>query len=276
MTEERAPAGIDPTVPSAARIYDYWLGGKDNFESDRQAAEAILEMSRQVGYDVRQATWANRAFLGRVVRQLAAAGVRQFLDIGTGLPTRENVHQIVRASVPGGRVAYVDNDPIVLVHARALLADAEDTIVVEGDLREPRAILDHPRIRAHLDFDEPVAILVLAILHFFRDDDRVAAILGTLRDALPEGGYLAVSHAYTSYSEDEMVAESRRIYNRTAAGDLELRGPDRVAGLVTGLELLEPGVLPVELWRPGDDYAGDAEHSGYVGGVWRKVSSPGA
>lgn len=276
MTEERAPAGIDPTVPSAARIYDYWLGGKDNFESDRQAAEAILAMGRQAGYDIRQTTWANRAFLGRVVRELAQAGVRQFLDIGTGLPTRENVHQIVRQAARDGRVAYVDNDPIVLVHARALLADAEDTIVIEGDLRDPRAIVGNQRIRDHLDFEQPVAILVLAILHFFRDDDQVAGMLTALRDALPEGGYLAVSHAYTSYSEDEKVAESRRIYNKTAAGDLELRAPARLAGLVTGLELLDPGVVPVELWRPGYDYTGDAEHSGYVGGLWRKVSSAGA
>ncbi|MEU4542384.1 SAM-dependent methyltransferase [Nonomuraea dietziae] len=267
MTEERTPAGIDPSVPSAARIYDYFLGGKDNFAADREAAEKIIALGDQMDYDIRALVRANRAFLGRAVRELADAGVRQFLDLGTGLPTRENVHQIAEEA----RVVYVDNDPLVLVHARALLEDNRRTIAVAGDLREPREILDDPAVRAHLDFDQPVAILALAVLHFFPDDEQVAGIVSTLRDGLPSGGYLVISHGYATRGEAEKVAESRAVYSRTAAGDIVQRDPAHLARLMEGFELLEPGVVPVESWRPrADQYPGDPDRSGYLAAVGRK------
>ncbi|GAA4067159.1 SAM-dependent methyltransferase [Nonomuraea soli] len=271
MSEESVPAGIDPTVPSAARIYDYFLGGKDNFASDRAAAEHILALARARGYDIREAAWANRAFLGRVVRELAAAGVRQFLDIGTGLPTRENVHQIVREAAPDAKVVYVDNDPIVLVHARALLEDNARTIVVHGDLREPAKILADPQVRAHLDLDRPVAVLVLALLHFFPEDDYVDGLVGQLIDGLPSGGYLAVSHGYAALRDAEGEQEARDVYSKTSVGDIVQRPPAKIAAMMARLEMLEPGVVPVETWRPHpDQYAGNPETSGYIGGVGRK------
>jgi SAM-dependent methyltransferase len=270
MGDEAAFKGIDTTTPSAARIYDYFLGGKDNFASDREAAEQIIALGKAEGFDVRLIIAANRAFLGRVVRELAEAGVRQFLDIGTGLPTGENVHQIVQEAAPESRVVYVDNDPIVLLHARALLAGDEQTIVVEGDLREPRQILGNPAVRAHLDFEQPVAILVLALFHFIADDDEVARMIGSLREALPSGGHLAISHGYSPHAPQDKLEESRTIYNKTTAGDIVHRRPEVIAQFMEGFELLEPGIVPVELWRPrADQYAGDPDHSGYLGVVGR-------
>ncbi|NUS07426.1 MAG: SAM-dependent methyltransferase [Nonomuraea sp.] len=270
MSDEPIFKGIDTTVPSAARIYDYFLGGKDNFASDRETAEKIIALGEAEGFDVRLIIAANRSFLGRVVRELAQAGVRQFLDIGAGLPTAENVHQIVQEIAPAARVVYVDNDPIVLVHARALLANDKQTIVVEGDLREPRRILDDPAVRAHLDFRQPVAILVLALLHFFADDDEVARMIATLREALPSGGHLAISHGYSPHAPQDKMEESRTIYNKTSAGDIVHRRPEVIARFMEGFELLEPGIVPVELWRPRDDQdAGDPDHSGYLGAVGR-------
>ncbi|NRQ34694.1 SAM-dependent methyltransferase [Nonomuraea sp. NN258] len=270
MSDELAPEGIDTTRPSAARIYDYFLGGTDNFACDRQAAERIIALGEEEGFDVRRIIAANRAFLGRVVRELAEAGVRQFLDLGAGLPTGENVHQIVRGVAPESKVVYVDNDPIVLVHARALLAGDERAIVVEGDLREPHRILGDPAIRAQLDFSRPVAILVLALFHFFADDEEVAGMIAPLREALPSGGYLAISHGYSPHAPQDKMEESRTIYRKTSAGDIVHRRPEVIAGFMRGFELLEPGIVPVEMWRPraGED-AGDPDHSGYLGVVGR-------
>src|SRR6201991_3158168 len=170
MTEhEQAPAGVDVTVPSVARMYDYLLGGKDNFPADREAAAHIAQLSP----NAKEIARANRAFLGRAVATAAAeGGIRQFLDIGTGLPTQENVHQVAGRVSPGSRVVYVDFDPIVLVHARALLAETADTIVVQGDMRDPEAVLGHPEIPRHLDFGQPLAVLMVAVLHFIPDDDQ--------------------------------------------------------------------------------------------------------
>src|SRR5437868_12949919 len=189
-TIEQAPVGVDPSVPSTARIYDYLLGGKDNFASDRAAAEAVLNMlpeSRQMAKD-------NRAFLGRAVRHLAESGITQYLDIGAGLPTQENVHQIALAANPDAQIVYVDNDPIVLVHARALLADNPNTHVLEGDLHDPKAILE--AATALLDFTKPIAVILAAILHFFPDDDETYRVVGDLRARLAPGSALAISHIY--------------------------------------------------------------------------------
>src|SRR5437868_15508908 len=177
-TIEQAPVGVDPSVPSTARIYDYLLGGKDNFASERAAAEAVLNMlpeSRQMAKD-------NRAFLGRAVRHLAESGITQYLDIGAGLPTQENVHQVALAANPDARIVYVDNDPTVLVHARALLADNPNTTVLEGDLNDPKAIIE--AATALLDFTKPVAVILAAILHFIPDTDETYRIVDDLRARL--------------------------------------------------------------------------------------------
>ena len=247
--EEWAPTGIDVTVPSTARVYDFLLDGKDNFASDRDLAEQVI-----AGFPLaREAAWSNRRFLIRAVRYLAReAGIRQFLDIGTGLPTQQNVHQVAFAEQPDSRVVYVDHDPIVLTHARALLAGT-NAVIVQEDLRSPERILQHPTVRQALSFDEPVALLVLAILQFVGGADDPYAMLRTLVDALPSGSYLALSHvavdAYpeaTTSTEDAYEQGGSPLYSRTR-GDIQR--------FFDGLELVEPGLVYAEQWRPEKDEA---------------------
>jgi SAM-dependent methyltransferase len=270
MTDEQAPQGIDPTIPSVARMYDYYLGGKDNFRADREAAEQIVQLARDSGADVRATAQANRGFLIRAARYLAEAGVRQFLDIGTGLPTQDNVHQVVQRVAPDSKVVYVDNDPIVLVHAQALLADNPATFVIEGDLHRPEAVL--AAAAAHLDFSRPVAIVMAAVLHFFHDDDEVNEIVATLRDSLAPGGYLVISHTYI---ESEAVVphkldQARDVYQRSASGSIAWRDRAAVEGFFKGLELLEPGVVPAQNWRNDDPYvAPGLARGGVLGAVGR-------
>ncbi|MBO3750151.1 SAM-dependent methyltransferase [Streptosporangiaceae bacterium NEAU-GS5] len=271
MSDPDPPIVIDPTIPSTARMYDYMLGGKDNFPADREAAEQIIELGRQAGFDLRDITRANRAFLVRVVRTLAESGVRQFLDIGTGLPTQQNVHQVAQSVAPDARTVYVDNDPIVLTHARALLADSPQTIAMAGDLREPAKILADPAIRAHLDFDQPFAIIAFAILDLIVDDDLAAHIMATLRGELPSGGYLAISHGYARILGVNKMDEAHELFQSRRVGDFAHRPPAMVATYFKDLELLEPGVVPVELWRPTyDQWPGDPDNSGFIGAVGRK------
>ncbi|MEU6721736.1 SAM-dependent methyltransferase [Nonomuraea sp. NPDC046802] len=246
MTEqERAPAGIDPTVPSVARMYDYLLGGKDNFAADRQAAAQIMQLSP----NAKEVAQANRAFLGRAVRAVAESGIGQFLDIGTGLPTQENVHQVARRFSPGSRVVYVDNDPIVLVHARALLAENADTIVVEGDMREPKSVLSHPEITRHLDFEQPLAVFLVAVLHFIPDDDQAQSIVRSIREALPSGSHLIISHVTVGELDSDVVGEGREVYRRTSTGNVTPRTREQIAGFFEGLEMMEPGLVSTTDWR---------------------------
>lgn len=247
MTEhEQAPPGIDPTVPSVARMYDYYLGGKDNFASDRIAGEKIVELVP----NVKDVARSNRAFLGRTVRHLAAAGIRQFIDIGTGLPTQENVHQVVLREAPDSQIVYVDNDPIVLVHARALLADNAQTIVIPGDLREPGAILDHPDVRERIDFDQPVAVLMVSILHFVADDKEVSGIAASFAERLVSGSHVVISHVTSGDLSEEQVRQGRGVYGTTTAGGIFPRTLAQIHDLFDGLEMLEPGLVPVYDWRP--------------------------
>ncbi|MCT9930126.1 SAM-dependent methyltransferase [Planotetraspora sp. A-T 1434] len=260
-------AGIDPSIPSVARMYDYYLRGKDNFESDRRAAEKMISLVP----NIREVARANRDFLGRAVRLVAESGIRQFIDIGAGLPTQQNVHQVARSVAPGSRVVYVDNDPIVLVHARALLADNRDTIVVQGDVNEPKAILDDPAVREHIDLSQPVAVLMLAILHFVPDDEKAAAIVARLRDGMVPGSYLIISHGYTGEIGGRTDQQVRALYNKTATGSIKPRDHAEIAGYFDGLDLLEPGVVPVDSWRPELDWqAGiDLTKPTILGGVAR-------
>ncbi|MFI6815630.1 SAM-dependent methyltransferase [Nonomuraea sp. NPDC050328] len=236
---------IDPSIPSVARMYDYYLGGKDHFPADREAAEKIVALVPSV----RQIAHDNRAFLGRAVRLLAARGVTQFLDIGSGLPTQQNTHQIAQSVAPEARVAYVDNDPVVLSHGRALLADHVHTIVVDADMRAPDELLAHPEIRGLLDFERPVAVLLLAMLHFVPGREEPAQILTALRKVLAPGSYVVVSNAFAGEVDPARLRAGERVYAGTSAGGVHSRTAAELAGLTEGFELLEPGIVPVDAWR---------------------------
>jgi S-adenosyl methyltransferase len=242
------PVKIDITKPHAARMYDYYLGGKDHFAADRDTAEATMNSWPTVRVAVR----ANRAFLGRTVRYLVAeAGIRQFLDIGTGLPSSNNVHEVAQSVAPESRIVYVDNDPVVLAHARALLKGTPEgrTAYIEADLREPGRILADPVTRRTLDFGKPVALMLVAILHFIVDADQPTAILRTLLDALAPGSYLVASHV-TSKHDPVGIREVERIYRQAG-----VQAQDRTVGEFTelafaGMRLVHPGVVLVSEWRP--------------------------
>jgi hypothetical protein len=260
---------FDTTRPHPARMYDYFLGGKDNFAADRETAEQVM----QSWGSVRTAARENRAFLGRAVRYLVReAGIRQFLDVGTGLPAANNVHEVAQALVPECRVAYADNDPIVLAHARALLASSPEgrTTYIDADLREPEKILASAAVAKTLDFSQPTALMLVAVLHFVPDEDNPAHSVSTLLDALPSGSYLVASHATLEYDPEGVAGAGRAFQDRALAG--QLRTGDELAELVfSGLEMVDPGVVPVSEWRPDGDgpRPGPAEVN-VNGGVARK------
>jgi hypothetical protein len=262
---------INTGVPNPARIYDYLLGGKDNFPADREIAEqmlAIAPVAREVVED-------NREFLRRAVEVLADAGTRQFIDLGSGLPTQGNVHEIAQAAAPGSRVVYVDNDPMVVAHSRALLA-GDNTVAIEGDLRQPDKVLEHPEVRELIDFGQPVALLLLAILHFVPDDEDPFGIVARYRDALPAGSHLAISHGTRDIPERpdlspedmaDMGAKVEQLYQLTTAS-LVTRTRAEVERFFDGLELLDPGVVEIQRWRP--DGRTSLLPGGFYGGVARK------
>ena len=263
---------INTGVPNPARIYDYFLGGKDNFPADREVAEqvvAIAPVARDIVED-------NRAFLRRVVRHLAGqAGVRQFIDLGSGLPTRGNVHEIAQAVAPDARVVYVDNDAMVVTHSRALLA-GDNTADIEADLRDPDSVMQHPEVRELVDFDQPVALLLLAILHFVPDDQDPFGIVARFRDALPAGSYLAVSHGTRDIPERpdmspeamaEMGTKVERLYQLPTAS-LVTRSRAQVERFFDGFDLLDPGLVEIQRWRP--DESDSLLPGGFYGGVGRK------
>ena len=243
---------IDTSVPHPARRYNYWLGGKDHFAADRASGDAIAEAFPIVVELAR----ANRAFLGRAVRFLAESGVRQFLDVGTGLPAPANTHEVAQRVAPESRVVYVDNDPIVMVHARALLqGDPRGrTAYLEADLRDPGAILEHPALRETLDLGRPVGLLLVAVLHFLHDDVRAASVVRELVGALPSGSALVLSHGTMDFSSPAGVAAYEKMF---AAGGTDVRARDRrtIASYFDGLEMVEPGIVAVSDWRGEDDPA---------------------
>jgi SAM-dependent methyltransferase len=240
-----APAEIDTSRPHPARMYDAYLGGKDNYAADREAVRRIL----RVAPEVRDTARANRAFLQRAVRYLAGqAGIRQIIDIGTGIPSAGNVHEVADQAAPGTRVVYVDNDPIVHVHANALLTGRGTTRIVLADLREPSAILEHPKVGELIDFRQPVGLLLVAIVHFLTDDDHPARIIATLRDALPPGSYLVLSHA-TGDFRTGAAQQAAAVYDRATA-PMTLRTHAQIAALFDGWDLVEPGLVQLPLWRP--------------------------
>jgi hypothetical protein len=237
-------------VAHAARMYDYYLGGKDNFPADRAAAARVVELLPCAPVGSR----ANRRFLGRAVRFAAQQGIRQFLDIGTGLPRSGSTHEVAQAAAPDARVVYADNDPIVLSHARAKLrSTAEGRIAyVDGDFRDPRSILESPRTRALLDLNRPVALLLVALLHFIPDADDPAALLARYRDALPPGSALILTHGTGELLDPEVAAAVTRVYERAGLAIVS-RTRAEVLGYFDGLDLVDPGVVPVHEWRPDCD-----------------------
>ncbi|HEX6524436.1 MAG TPA: SAM-dependent methyltransferase [Streptosporangiaceae bacterium] len=238
-------AEIDTTIPHPARIYDALLGGKDNYATDRDAVRRLLRAAPEA----RDSARANRAFLQRAVRFLVGeASIRQIIDVGTGIPTAGNVHEVAGQIAPQTRVAYVDNDTIVHAHANALLTGTGTTSIVLADLRDPEAILTHPRVTELIDFTEPVALLLVAILHFITDDEDPARIVRTLRDALPPGSYLAISHA-TADLRPQAARQAAAVYDQ-ATSTVTLRSHAEIAAFFDGWDLIEPGLVQVPSWHP--------------------------
>ena len=257
---------FDTSVAHIARVYDYWLGGKDNFAADREAADQALAAYPDLVCSVR----ANRAFLARAVRLLAGqAGIRQFLDIGTGIPAVNNTHEVAQAVAPASRIVYVDNDPIVLAHARALLTSGPKgaTSYVDTDLRDTGQVL--AGAAEVLDFARPVAVLLIAVLHLIGDEDHPHDIVGRLMAAAAPGSYLALSHV-ASDIEPEAAAEVARRLNRMVAQQGTYRSHGEVARFFDGLELIEPGVTAIQHWRPATDVEA-ACPTAMWGGVARKA-----
>jgi hypothetical protein len=252
----RPPAEIDLHIAHASRIYDYLLGGTNNFGVDQEMAETVFGGVYEGGIDVARAdVRANRAFLGRTVRHLAAgAGIRQFLDIGTGIPTEENVHQVAQRVAPEARIVYVDYDLIVQAHARLLLEGTPEgaTAYITADLREPDRILHQASVT--LDLSQPVALMLVGILHVIPDADDAYGIVSRLLDALAPGSHLVVSHLASDINPEEMVEAVRRLNGRTRE-TFFLRDRTEVGKFFDGLELLDPGVVPIDRWRPADPAA---------------------
>ena len=268
MTDDSSvpPApGIDITVPHSARVWNYWLGGKDNYAVDRAAGDRYQETFPQI-VDVAR---AGRYFLARAVRFLAGeAGIRQFLDVGTGLPPVDNTHEIAQRVTPECRVVYVDNDPLVLAHARALLTSTAEgaTDYIDADLRTPEAICRSAT--ATLDFSKPVALILIGVLGHVTDDDEASSIVGRLLDPLPSGSYLALAD---SVDVGDAHREAARRYSEAGPDAYRLRSPDQIAGFFDGLELVEPGVAPVSRWRPEPSPFDPADVQTTLAAVGRKL-----
>ncbi|SBW22431.1 SAM-dependent methyltransferase [Protofrankia symbiont of Coriaria ruscifolia] len=242
--KEWAPQGIDISKPSIARVYDALLGGKDNFAVDR----AIADHFAQLLPEVQQAAWYERAVLGRGVRYLLEQGIRQFIDLGSGLPTARNTHQVAQEHSPDTRVVYIDNDPIVLAHSQALLAENPNTMVINADLRSPQEVLDHPRLRSLLDLDQPVGLMLLGVIHHLNDHENPDGVVQAYKDVLPSGGYMFLTHFVadgerTTGLEKMLLAE---------LGTGRFRTIEKITSYFDGLELAEPGVVSNPLWRPDE------------------------
>jgi hypothetical protein len=256
---------------TAARMYDYYLGGIHNFPADREAANAVIARTPLLRTIARD----NRAFLARAVRYLTSVGVHQFLDIGSGIPTEGNVHEIAQAAVPDARVVYVDIDPDAVSESLDLLDGKPNATAIRADVREPQAILDHPQVQKLLDFDQPIALLLVAVLHFVEDTDEVCDIVTTLRSALAPGSHLVIAHA----TIDELVFDERlwektqQEYRQQTTTPLVPRKKIDVARFFDGFEMVEPGLVWLNTWRPDpdmvDEFKDSPEHSSFHVGVGR-------
>jgi hypothetical protein len=259
------PPGIDTGKANIARVYDWWLGGDHNFRADQDAARAMIAVEP----NARAIARANRAFLGRAVRFLAAeAGIRQFLDIGSGIPTQNNVHQVAQDAAPGARVVYADVDDVAVAHSKLLLDGQADAAVIQADLRDPARILADPETQLLLDFTQPVAVLLAAVLHFIADDDSPEQIVATLRDALPPGSYLVISHA-CSDPQPDLLSTFETVYKSKVAAQGRARTSAEIARFFDGFTLVDPGLTWVPLWRPDQpqDVPEDPENYWFLSGV---------
>ncbi|GAA4608362.1 hypothetical protein BJY16_006802 [Actinoplanes octamycinicus] len=261
-----APPEIDIDRPSIARVYDYWIGGSHNFPVDREVGRTVEQANPMLPQTFR----ANRAFLRRAVRELSGLGIRQFLDVGSGIPTEGNVHEIALACAPDSRVVYVDIDPVAVAHAGAILADEPRAVAIQGDIFKWTDILDAPQTRALLDFDQPIAVILAAIIHFVPPDADPVALVDRYVDPLAPGSYLVVTHAGAETVPDATPGFAARYQG--AVNEVIWRDRAEVTSLFHGLELLEPGVVPVPLWRPepGGDPDGLGADAPMLAGVARK------
>ena len=262
MTEDAAGTGIDITVPHSARIWNYWLGGKDHYQVDRTAGDQFSGIYPGI-VDI---ALADRAFLGRVVRYLAGeAGVRQFLDVGTGLPTADNTHEVAQRVAPAAKVVYVDNDPMVLAHARALLTSSAEgsCAYIDADIRDPEKVTN--AAAEVLDLTEPVAVVLMAVLQFVPDEDDPHGLVRRLMEAVPRGSYLVISHPAADLQAAAMAGMATRL-NQLMAQRVKPRSKDEVTAFFDGLELVDPGVVRVPEWRPDrpEDAAGKSTMWGGV------------
>lgn len=275
MTDaEQVPAGVDPARPSTARVYDYLLGGKHNFESDRAAGEMLKSRAPELA----DSAWANRGFHQRAAKWIALQGVRQFIDIGSGLPTVGNTHEVVRRVVPNARVVYVDNDPMVLAYGKTLLGDDRNATVILADIRDPEAVLGKTELRGLIDFTEPVGLLITAVLHFVSDENDPAGLISRYVGVLAEGSYLALSHM-TADQKPVLAVQTLVEVGLRAAGGGYLRSKAEVHELFDGLEIVPPyaGAAPdltwVGLWDCEDPALADSEGSRWLYcGVGKKTS----
>ncbi len=264
----QVPIGVNPGVPATARMYDYFLGGSLNFESDRAAADKVREMIPEVI----DAAWANRGFHQRAARWLAEQGIEQFIDIGSGLPTAGNTHEVVQQVIPGARVVYVDHDPLVLAHATGLLADSGTVRVVQGDMRDPETVLNHPEVRALIDSGAPTGLLMTAVLHFVAPGSDPWGLVGRYVRALPAGSYLALSHVTDEKTPPISVRVAEEMYAR-ANENIYFRSRADVERFFAGLELVspcpgtDPAVVHAGEWGADDRELADSDGSrwSYVG-----------
>lgn len=262
---EWIPAEVDTETPSAARLYDYYLGGGYHFEADRKLARRIYAVVPETPYMAR----TNRAFLRRATEFCVRQGIRQFLDLGCGLPTTGAVHEIAQAIDPAARVVYVDNEPVAVAHGELILEHTDNTAVLHGDLRDPDHVLNHPTTRKLLDLSQPVAVLTVAVLHFVSDEDGPARIIGRYREAMAPGSYYVLSHG----TGDTMSAQAQSVVElyRNSQNPGYLRTKAEVAALLDGFDLVEPGLVFVPLWQPNSpEDAQDAERSSFYGAVGRR------
>jgi hypothetical protein len=247
-------------------MYDYYLGGKDNFPADRRAAEKALSVVPQG----RAVARANRRFMVRAVKYMARNGIKQFIDLGTGIPTSPNVHEIVRGIAPDARIAYVDNDPVVTIHNRALLANNNDGVAaIHGDIRYPLDIVTSRTLRQIIDFGQPVAVLFVAVLHFLTNGDDPYNSVSVFRDHMPAGGYLAISHITSDGTDPDVIAAIRDAYANASAPAV-FRTGQQIREFFTGFELVRPGLTEVDRWRGNNRERANPAALNFLGGVGRK------
>ncbi len=263
---EWVPPGVDTKRANPARVYDYWLGGTHNFLADQDMGRSIAAVEPNVRLIAR----ANRAFIGRAVRFLAAAGIRQFLDIGSGIPTQGNVHEVAQRADPAARVVYADIDPVAIAHSKAILAADPNAAVIDGDVRDPDQVLGHSVTRQLIDFTQPVGLLLAAVLHFISDLDDPAGCVAALRDRLAPGSYLVLAHAT---DESQAVAKAaEKVYQSGVPSEGRIRSRAEIMALFAGFDLVEPGLVYLPQWRPDapEDVPDDPSSVWFLAGVGRK------